>query len=105
MGILSIPRDPANPIDFDELLEVHGNVSLEHLELVEQQYIDTDSRAAQDTHNLYRCLMASISTEAQAKVYVWSAQYTIDDFRSGILFLKIIIRESHLDRNATSSQI
>jgi len=54
---------------------------------------------------MYMCLMASLSSEAKAKVIVWKDQYTIDGRVSGNALLKVIIRESHLDTNATSNLI
>jgi hypothetical protein len=49
--------------------------------------------------------MNSISKEGKNKMLIWRQQYTVDDFSSGNLLLKIIIRESHLDTNATTSSI
>jgi hypothetical protein len=58
---------------------------------------------------LYQCLMASLSSEANKKVLIWSDQYQVEvdggRFNSGVALLKIIIRESHLDTNATTNQI
>ena len=41
----------------------------------------------------------------QTKVMVWEDQYKINGKPSGNLLLKIIIRESHLDSNATTTSI
>jgi hypothetical protein len=49
--------------------------------------------------------MNSISKEGKNKILIWRQQYTVDEFSSGNLLLKIIIRESHLDTNATTSSI
>jgi predicted Mrr-cat superfamily restriction endonuclease len=51
--------------------------------------------------------MASLTDEAKKKVSIWSNQYRIGDDNqvSGVTLLKIIIRESHLDTNATTNQI
>jgi hypothetical protein len=49
--------------------------------------------------------MNSISKEAKNKILIWHNQYSINGFSSGNLLLKIIIRESHLDTNATTSLI
>jgi hypothetical protein len=45
--------------------------------------------------------MNSISKEGKNKILIWKKQYTVRNFSSGTLLLKIIIRESHLDTNAT----
>jgi hypothetical protein len=51
--------------------------------------------------------MASLTSEAKKKILIWSEQYTIGENKmsSGVALLKIIIRESHLDPNATTNQI
>ena len=75
---------------------------------MELQFIDEEGRLAQDTYMLYKCLMASIHNEAKKKVSIWSNQYRIgeDEQVSGVVLLKVIIRESHLDtNNATTNQI
>ena len=61
----------------------------------------------QDTYMLYKCLMSSLTNEARKKVSIWSNQYRIGEAKnvSGVALLKVIIRESHLDTNATVNQI
>jgi hypothetical protein len=56
---------------------------------------------------LYKCLMASLSNSAKKRISLWSEQYRIGDNNlcSGVALLKIIVRESHLDTNATTNQI
>ena len=53
--------------------------------------------------------MASLTADARKKVTIWSDQYRIgdrdDSTCGGVALLKIIIRESHLDTNATTNQI
>jgi predicted Mrr-cat superfamily restriction endonuclease len=56
---------------------------------------------------LYKFLMASLTSKAKKKVLIWSNQYKIGENKtsSGVALLKIIIRESHLNTNATTNQI
>ena len=54
---------------------------------------------------LYECLSKSISKEGRQKISVWRDQYVIDGITSGACFLKVIIRESHIDTHATTSHI
>ena len=54
---------------------------------------------------LYKCLMNSISKTGKDKVTIWMDQYKVSGKSSGNLLLKLIIRESHLDTNATTSSI
>ena len=49
--------------------------------------------------------MASLSKVGKAKIMVWGKQYKINRKGSGNLLLKKIIRESHLDSNATTMVI
>ena len=53
---------------------------------------------------LYSCIMNSLSKEGKTKIHVWREQYTMPGgYKSGNLLLKIVIRKSHLDTNATTS--
>ena len=105
IGILSIPNDPVNPTEFKSLIDQHGEIELDTIRAFEESYIDQANRPAQDTAQLYRCLMASLSKEGKKKILIWENQYTINGLGSGNLLLKIIVRESHLDTNATSASI
>ena len=49
--------------------------------------------------------MNSISKEGKRNILIWKKQYQIGTYGSGNLLLKIIVRESHLDTNATSASI
>jgi hypothetical protein len=54
---------------------------------------------------LYKCLMNSISKEGKSKMTIWKDQHHVNGLPSGDLLLKVIVRESHLDTNATISTI
>ena len=49
--------------------------------------------------------MNSLTQAGKYKVRLWSDQFILNGQESGILLLKIIIRESHLDTNATTNSI
>ena len=51
---------------------------------------------------LYSCLMASLSKVGKTKIMVWEKQYKINGKGSSNLLLKVIIREIHLNSNATT---
>ena len=78
---------------------------LERVQQFEEYYTNDHSRAAQDSGMLYSCLMASLYKVGKTKIMVWEKQYKINGKGSGNLLLKIIIRESHLDSNATTTVI
>ena len=105
-GILQIPEDPADVLsETDNLIESYGMITIESVRTFEASYIALQVRPAQDTYMLYKCLMKYISKEGKSKITIWKDQYHVNGLPSGNLLLKIIIRESHLDTNATISTI
>jgi hypothetical protein len=107
-GILSITMGIEDDKEKEEdFINNYGTLTLDQVVASELQYIDGKSRYAQDTYMLYKCLMASLTSKAKKKVLIWSNQYKIGENKtsSGVALLKIIIRESHLDTNATTNQI
>jgi hypothetical protein len=99
--------DDIEPVQDKNLIDNYGTISLEQVVESELQYINQQGRDAQNTYMLYKCLMASLSNNAKKRISLWSEQYRIgdNDLCSGVALLKIIIRESHLDTNATTNQI
>ena len=89
----------------DNMLRNYGTMSLDCITAHEKSYINLSTREAQDTNLLYECLMNSLDPDARAKVIIWRDDYWCTDLPSGNLILKIIIRECHLDTNATIAGI
>jgi len=106
-GILMIPLDSARPNDVKNLLDNYGTISYEAILAKELTFIDTDCRETQDTHMLYECIMNSLTDEGRAKLNIGDDMYTVgtNGRITGVCLLKILIRESHLDSNATSTMI
>jgi hypothetical protein len=112
-GILMIPEDPFDAdSDLVYLVDNYGVVDLAQIRSFEEQYLIGNSRASQDNYQLFKCLMNSISKEGKNKILIWKSQYTVGtagiglgEKASGNLLLKVIIRESHLDTNATTATI
>ena len=103
---LEIPNDITNPFGGTKNLLTHcGELSLEHLSAWETTYLHGISWAAQDMAHLHLCLINSLTQDGKDKVYLWSDQFILNGRESGILLLKIIIRDSHLDTNATRNSI
>ena len=98
--------DDIEPVQ-ENLIDNYGTISLEQVVESELQYINKQGRNAQNTYMLYKCLMSSLTNNAKKRISLWSEQYRIgdNDLCSGVALLKIIIRESHLDTNATTNQI
>ena len=108
VGILMIPKpsdDPALSVRHVNLLSNHGEISMDDICIFENTYIKGNSRSAQDYNMLCTCLMSALSKAGKSKVVIWEEQYTIDHVKSENLLLKTIIRESHLDLNATTTSI
>ena len=57
--------------------------------------------------NEYECILNSLTVEGKAKLNVNQTEYHIGNPKlpSGLGLLKVLIRESHLDSNATSGMI
>ena len=108
-GVLWIPEEPAsNEVNY--LPSEYGTISIERLTLHEKSYLGNETREDQDSYMIYKCLMNSLSREGKLKVEAWEEEYLVENDQgttvpSGNLFLKIVIRESHLDTNATTQNI
>ena len=102
---MSIPNEATNPNKFKLLIDNHGEIDIKDIRTFKDTYVRGQSRSAQDVAMLYRCLMNSISKEGKKKILVWEDQYQIGQYNSGNLLLKIIVHESHLNTNVTSSSI
>ena len=105
VGIMQIPEDPIKTTKYTNLLTNHGELNLEDVLKFEESYINTPTPAAQDTNMLYHCLIGLLSKAVRTKVMVQEEQYNIKGKLSGNILLKIIIQESHLDSNATTTSI
>ena len=106
--VMTVTIDADQPTERQEnLIDNYGNITLDQVVVSELQYIEEEGRERQDSYMLYKCLMASLTVEARRKVSLWAGQYRIGENNvcSGMALLKIIIRESHLDTNATTNQI
>jgi hypothetical protein len=105
-GMLHIPIDPTDiNSETNYLIDNYGMISLEEIRNFEITYISQTVRPAQDSYMMFKCLMNSVSKEGKNKILIWKDQYTINGLPSGNLLLKIIIRESHLDTQATTASI
>ena len=110
-GILWIPQDVNDPAsDLKYLPREYGTISIDSITNFERTYLGQELRTAQDSYMLYMCLLNSLTKEAKMKIQIWENEYIIVNQQgtripSGNLLLKVIIRESHLDTNATTQSI
>ena len=105
VGIMQVPDDIDDPTEYSYFLNYYGKIELETIQEWEASYCEQTCRAAQDTVMLYRCIMNSLSDEGKAKVLIWKDEYQVNGYELGIALAKVVIRESHLDTNATVSTI
>ena len=110
-GVLWIPEDHTDPSSkLSYLPKEYGKIAYERIKKHECSYLGKQNRAAQDSYMIYHCLLNSLSKEAKVKVQIWENEYIVENddgthVPSGNLLLKVIIRESHLDTNATTQSI
>ena len=110
-GVLMIPEDHQDPTSDLKYLPTHyGELTMEQISAFERSYLGGNQRSAQDSYMIYKCLMNSLSKEGKMKVDSWENEYLVTNdagtmVPSGNLLLKVIIRESHLDTNATTQSI
>ena len=110
-GVLWIPEDHQDQNSkLRYLPKEYGTVTMEQIANFEKSYLGAETRAAQDSYMLFKCLMNSLSKEARMKIETWEEEYMVTNdlgtmVPSGNLLLKVIIRESHLDTNATTQSI
>ena len=69
------------------------------------RWIYENSRKAQDTAMLHDCIMNSLSKEGKAKLIINDDLYKFGRRQAEVCLLKVQIRKSYLDSNATSSMI
>ena len=106
VGITDILVDPLNAqSEYINILTNHGELTIEQIRDFESTYIKHDTRAAQDTYAMYRCIRNSINKSAIKRISVWKDEYTIDGKVSGNLAFKVLVRESGLDTKTTTTFI
>jgi hypothetical protein len=106
-GNMLVPIDPANPhvgTPINSILD-YGRTTLEQVTNWERTFIALDTRASQDSKMMFEILSNSLSTTGLKRIQVWKNQYSINGLDSGGCMLKVIIRESYLDSNATVSTL
>jgi len=79
----------------------YGQIDLSQIKTHCETYINRRTRKSQDSMMLYQCLKESLTDEARATINLHESEYNINGKPSGPLLLKVIIRESHNDTNAT----
>ena len=105
--IALVPQDPAVPNvgPFINMIEEYGRLTLEQVRAWETTFIGHNDRMSQNSKILFEALMRTLSVTGLQRIQVWKNQYMINGHDAGLCLLKVIIRESYLDSNATVSTI
>jgi hypothetical protein len=91
-----------------DLLTRYGNITLEQVQAHAETYVHGVNRAAQDSMQLHLCTLNSLTKTAQASIALLKSEHAVGDPNpqvSGTCLLKVAIRKSHVDTNATTSHI
>ena len=65
--ILGIPTDPNDPTVLADLCESYGLVTIQQVRAHAATYVNAQSRAAQNSMQLYQCIMATLTKEGKDK--------------------------------------
>ena len=91
------------------LLDSYGSITMKEIRRHELTYWNNGFRKSQDDRMLYECLLNSMSPEGKSRVNIHSEEYQLLDgtrrIPSGLCLLKVVVRESYLDSNATTGMI
>ena len=105
-GILSIPDNWDNPIEFKSMLDDFGTIGLAEILANDNNYLHLENRAVQDNSMLIVCITKSLSPETKKKLTSCRREYlTAGGEESAAAMLKVLIRECSLDTKATSTAI
>ena len=100
---LDVPQDLTQPLqNLMNLLDNHGRFTVDHLHAFSSSYINNQSRAAQQNMQMVTCILASLSLPGFRKVQTWRAAWHIAERPAALLLIKVIIRESFIDTQATT---
>jgi len=83
------------------LLTEHGTLSVDEVREEVETYIDTETRRAQNSYQMYACIMSSLTDEGRIKILTEAGKYTVNQIKSGPLLFKILMTKAAVDTRAT----
>ena len=101
MSTLTIPKNGQQL----NLIADYGALSLQDVLDHAQSYIGQHLRNAQNSFQIYNCLISSLTDAGKARVVLESNKFTINEVPDGPLLLKVIIQLAHIDTRATVTVI
>ena len=107
--IFSVPVDIDGVVTSHSLLLNYGVIPLASVSLDALSYVNSETKAAQDSFMLFQCIFASLETSFLKTVTIESDKYHVPDARAptdppipcGALLLKITLMKAHVDTRAT----
>ena len=84
------------------LLKQYGNITLNAIKQEAEVYEGNNNCASQDSQQLADCIINSLTLEARSTITLYEDEYMVNGLKSGPCMLKVVIRESHIDTNATT---
>ena len=106
VGITDVFLDPLDPdSEYINILDNHGELTLEQIWAFEATCINSTLRTAQDAYAMCRCMMNSMSKSAIKRLGMWKDEYTVNGQASANFLLKVVVRESGLDTKTTATYI
>ena len=100
---MRVPTDIARPLEnLRNLLQHHGEVTLEDTQRFATSYVNSESRAAQENMQQVQAILASLTLPGYRKVQAWRTQWHAGDTPMSMPLIKVIIREAYIDTQATS---
>ena len=98
-----IPQDLDDPENnLLDMITNHGRFTLEHLRAFSATFINNQARAAQDNIQMVKCILSSLTLPGFRKINTWHSDWHIGDRPVAYLLIKVIIRESYIDTQATT---
>ena len=79
--ICSVPMDPQQPnVDIKSIWTGYGQLPMEMVRNHVSTYIQTPTRAEQDSLQMYMCLFSSLTEAAHNRMTVWAPDYTVSSW-------------------------
>jgi hypothetical protein len=91
--------------DYTNIINNYAKLTLEQIRNSEEEYLNTETRKAQDNFMFVEAMINSLTATATVRIRNHEQEYLMDGKPSALLLFKIIVRESHVDSGATAHQI
>jgi len=107
-GILMVPNAAGERTN---ICSGYGRRTVDEVYADASTYCFLETRKAQDSANLYQCLIGSLTPEAQSRILQFHNEYTITQeapvrqVRAGAVLFRVIVRESCIDTAFTAREV